>query len=274
MKNNPEPVRGPSGRFFTGTGFFFVILFVAFLVILIAADVFYVDRKGWMSVATEPFVRDALWLTVWTSAFSTALCLIVAVPMGYIMSRHRFPGHVVVDTLVDLPVVFPPLVAGMTLLVFFYQTEFGRWLGRRGLEFAFQPKGIVLCQFFLSASFAIRAARTAFDEVDRRLENVALTLGCNEWTAFFRVALPLARNGILAGGILAWMRAFGIFGPLIIFVGTFRGRTEVLSTTILLEQSVGNLGTALAISILMIFLALVAIIVVRLVDRRHRERMG
>jgi len=184
--------------------------------------------------------------------------------MGYALSRYRFPGHVLVDTIVDLPIVFPPLVAGLTLLVFFSQTSVGRWIESMGMEFVFQPKGIVLCQFVVSASFAIRSAKSAFDEVDQRLENVALTLGCTQWGGFFRVSLPLAANGVLSGAILAWARAFGIFGPLMIFVGSFRGRTEVLSTTIYLEQSVGNLEVALAVALLLIGVALVSLVAIRI----------
>jgi molybdate transport system permease protein len=186
--------------------------------------------------------------------------------MGYSLSRFRFPGHILADAIVDLPIVFPPLVAGLTLLVFFSQTSPGRWIQEDlGIEFVFQPKGIVLCQFVAAASFAIRSAKTAFDDVDRRYENVALTLGCTQWGSFRRVCLPLARNGIIAGGILTWSRAFGLFGPLMIFVGSFRGRTEVLSTTIFLEQSVGNLEVALAIALLLIVVALIAVTGIRLV---------
>ena len=185
--------------------------------------------------------------------------------MGYALSRFRFPGRILAEAVVDLPIVFPPLVAGLTLLVFFSQTAIGRWIqDDLGLEFVFQPKGIVLCQFVAAASFAIRSAKTAFDDVDRRYEHVALTLGCTQWSSFRRVSLPLARNGIIAGGILTWARAFGLFGPLMIFVGSFRGRTEVLSTTIFLEQSVGNLEVALAIALLLIFVALIAVTGIRL----------
>ncbi len=194
--------------------------------------------------------------------------------MGYVLSRFRFPGRSFADSIVDLPIVFPPLVAGLTLLVFFSQTALGRWIQEDlGLEFIFQPKGIVLCQFIVTASFAIRFAKTAFDEVDRRFENVALTLGCTRWGSFWRISLPLARNGIIAGGILTWARAFGIFGPLMIFVGSFRGRTEVLSSTVFLEQSVGNLEVALAVALLMILVALIALTTLRLIGGRTTRKL-
>jgi molybdate transport system permease protein len=108
--------------------------------------------------------------------------------------------------------------------------------------------------------------------VDRRLENVALTLGCSRWGVFFRVTMPLARNGILAGGILTWAHAFGLFGPLMLFVGSFRGRTEVLPTTIFLEQSVGNIEVALTVALLLIGFAAAFLAALRLLGRREGVR--
>jgi len=260
------PVRGWRDRVFSAAAFFFVSVFIIFVLTLIITDIFYVDKKAVVTVLTSRFIRHALWMSIWTSFATTFIALLFAVPMGYSLSRFRFPGHILADAIVDLPIVFPPLVAGLTLLVFFSQTSPGRWIQEDlGIEFVFQPKGIVLCQFVVAASFAIRSAKTAFDDVDRRYENVALTLGCTQWGSFRRVCLPLARNGIIAGGILTWARAFGLFGPLMIFVGSVRGRTELLSTTIFLEQSIGNLEVALAIALLLIFVALIAVISIRLV---------
>ena len=264
-KATNTPVRGWRDRIFSTAAFFFVSVFVIFVVGLIVTDAFYIDRQAVVTVLTSRFILHALWMSILTSLVTTFIALLFAVPMGYALSRFRFPGRLLADAIVDLPIVFPPLVAGLTLLVFFSQTHIGRWIQQDlGLEFVFQPKGIVLCQFVAAASFAIRSAKTAFDDVDRRYENVALTLGCTQWGGFRRVCLPLARNGIIAGGILTWARAFGLFGPLMIFVGSFRGRTEVLSTAIFLEQSVGNLEVALAIALLLIFVALLAVTGIRL----------
>jgi molybdate transport system permease protein len=258
------PVRGWRDRIFSAAVFFFVAVFVIFVLTLIIADILYVDKKAVVTVIKSKFIRHALWMSIWTSCSTTLIALFFAVPMGYSLSRFRFPGQILVDAFVDLPIVFPPLVAGLTLLVFF-QTGPGRWIQEDlGLEFVFQPKGIVLCQFLVSASFAIRSAKTAFDDVDRRYENVALTLGCTQFGSFRRVCLPLARNGIIAGGILTWSRSFGLFGPLLIFVGSFRNRTEVVSTTIFLEQSVGNLEVALAIALLLILVALISVTGIRI----------
>ena len=261
-----SPMRGWGDRIFAAVFLFFVVVFIVFILTLIITDIFYIDRKAVMTVITSKFIRHALWMSIWTSITCAVIALFFAVPIGYALSRIRFPGHTLANSIVDLPIVFPPLVAGLTLLVFFSQTALGRWIQEDlGIEFVFQPKGIVLCQFVAAASFAIRSAKTAFDDVDRRHEDVALTLGCTQWGSFRRICLPLAWNGIIAGGILTWARAFGLFGPLMIFVGSFRGRTEVLSTTVFLEQSVGNLEVALAIALLLIFVALIAITVIRLI---------
>jgi molybdate transport system permease protein len=274
LASGSVPVRGRRSRLLSVVLFFFLASFVGFILLLIVADALYIDRSAVWTVLTAPFIRQALWLSIWTSFATTALSLLFAIPVGYVLSRYRFLGHMLADTLVDLPIVFPPLVAGLTLLVFFNQTSVGKWIEQDlGLQFVFQAKGIVLCQFVVSASYAIRSAKVAFDEVDRQVENVALLLGCTHWGSFFRVSLPLARNGIVAGAVLTWARAFGIFGPLMIFVGSFRGRTEVLSSAIFLEQSVGHLETALAIALLLIGMATVALVSIRWVGGRSLVRL-
>ncbi|OHB76749.1 MAG: hypothetical protein A2Z25_02520 [Planctomycetes bacterium RBG_16_55_9] len=267
------PIRGWRDRVFAAAGFFFVAVFVGFILLLLIADALYIDKKAVLSVLKSGFIRDALWLSIWTSFATSFISLLFAVPIGYSLSRFRFPGRVLVDAIVDLPVIFPPLVVGLTLLIFFSQTFLGRWIqGDLGVEFVFQRKGIVICQFVSAASLAIRSSITAFDEVDRRFEHVALTLGCTQWGSFRRISLPLALNGIVAGGILTWARAFGLFGPLLIFVGSFRGRTEVISTTVFLEQSVGHLEVALAVAMLMIVVAVIALTTIRLFGGRARVK--
>jgi molybdate transport system permease protein len=247
----------------------FVVLFVAGLLAVFLADVRYIDAESFTSVLLSPRVRAAVWLSLWTSTATVGLGLLFAVPMGYALSRYRFPGHAVVDSVVDLPIILPPLVVGLSLLVFFYHSSVGVWIRATGLEFAFRHQGIVLCQFLVSASFGIRAVKLTFDGIDPRIEHVAMTLGCTRAGAFFRVALPMARRGIIVGGILIWTRAFGIFGPLMVFVGTAE-RNRVLPTFIYLEQSTGQLQIALAAAVLMLLLAAGALVIVRIVGLGQR----
>jgi molybdate transport system permease protein len=268
------PVAGWRDRVFATLFFLVLVGFLVFVLTLIVTDLFYIDRSAFLTVLTSGFVRHALWMSLWTSAVTTILSLLCAIPIGYFLSRHRLRGQALIDTILDLPIVFPPLVAGLTLLVFFSRTALGQYIEKDlGLEFVFQARGIVLCQFMVSASFAIRSSITSFSDVDRRYEQVALTLGCTQWQSFYRVALPLAQGGIIAGAVLTWARAFGLFGPLLIFVGSFRGRTEVLSTTIFLEQSVGHLEVALAVALLMILIAVIALCAIRLVGQRSLVKL-
>lgn len=262
-----QPEAGARSRLFAAAFLSVVGLFVAGVLALVIADAAYVDLASARRVLTSPEFRAALWLSLWTSTLTAVLGVAVAAPMGYALSRFRFPGHILIDSIVDLPIILPPLVLGLSLLVFFH-TSVGKWIESLGLTFVYERRGIVLCQFLVSASFGIRAAKVGFDGVDRRLEDVALTLGATRAGAFFRVALPLARSGLVAGGVLVWARAFGLFGPLIVFVGAVRMRTEVLPTTVYLEQSVGRLESALVVTLFMLAVAVVALVVIRsLTDR-------
>ncbi|MFB3891356.1 MAG: ABC transporter permease [Phycisphaerae bacterium] len=208
----------------------------------------------------NPFL-DALKLSVLTSVATLVIVLLVAVPTGYALSRYRFPGAALMNALADLPMVIPPLIIGVLLLVFF-RAPLGRWISDSGLEFVFSVKGIILCQFFCSASYGIRACKAAFDDVDTGLENLALTLGCTRLGAFWRVVLPQARSGLVAGGIIAWAHAVGLFAPLQVFAGAVPFKTAVLPTAIYLETSNGKIERAVAISMIMLAFSAVALVLV------------
>lgn len=258
-----HPVSGTRSRLFCAFTLAFVALFVTAVLALLLADALYIDSEAVGEVLRSPEIRAAVWLSLSSSTLTTLIGLVFAVPMGYALSRYRFPGRIIADTLVDLPIVFPPLVMGLSLLVFF-RTGPGLWIEDLGIEFVYSRNGIVLAQFFVAASLGIRAIKTTFDDIDRRQEDVALTLGCTRGQAFWRVALPNARGGIIAGATLTWARAFGLFGPLMVFVGAVRMRTEVLPTTIYLETSIGRIEVALAVALVMIAIAAVALLTIRL----------
>jgi molybdate transport system permease protein len=270
QRSRKMPVRGFKSHIFSIWVMFALFLFVGFAVLLIILDVAYVDKEAFHEALSSPEIWASAKLSVISSVTTVVICMFFAIPMGYALSRYRFPGHTLVDSIVDIPIIFPPLIIGLSLLIFF-QTGFGNWLEKHGIEFVYQPAGIVLCQFLTAASFGIRTVNTAFDRIDPRLEHVALTLGCTQWGAFFRIALPMARNGIVAGAILTWARAFGIFGPLMVFVGAVRMRTEVLPTTIYLEQSIGHIEVALAVAVMMIAIAIAALVSIRLLGLRYES---
>ena len=177
------------------------------------------------------------------------------------MSRYPFPGRNLVDGIIDIPIVLPPLIMGLSLLILF-QTAPGHFI-ERFVPVTYAIPSVILAQFSVACAFAVRTMRVTFDQLNPRSEQVALTLGCNRSQAFWLVVLPEARRGLVTAAALAWARSLGEFGPILIFSGATRMRTEVLSTTVFLELSVGNLEAAIAVSILMILAAVLVLVLLR-----------
>ncbi len=208
----------------------------------------------------SPEIRYAIVLSLISCTVSTILSLWVAIPIGYVMSRFKFRGKAVIDTILDIPIVLPPLVVGISLLVLFNFPPFS-WTSQ---YVVYEIPAVILAQFMVAAAFAVRTMRVTFDRIPQRFENVALTLGCNRAKAFWMVIMPQARYGVLAAATLAWARALGEFGPILVFAGSTRMRTEVLPTSVFLELQAGSLKGMLAISLIMIFTAAVVLITSRL----------
>jgi molybdate/tungstate transport system permease protein len=190
-----------------------------FLMALLLPVIMYVSQSSPQSLRqrlTEPEVISALIVSLRTSLSTTLIVLLLGVPLAYVMVRTRFPGRRLLDTLIDLPIVIPPPIAGLTLLAFVGpKSPLGEFLDARGgVQFFDRQPGIVLAQLFVSSPFLIRASMVAFSGVDLRIENVARTLGASSFSVFVRVTLPLAWRGILIGVILTWFRAMAEFGSL------------------------------------------------------------
>jgi molybdate transport system permease protein len=245
-----------------------LVLYVGFIATLLAVDLGFVRPRHFLDLFRSEDLLYAMRLSLVSSTLSVLLALLVAVPAGYALSRYRFRGHLLVDTLVDVPIVLPPLVIGVSLLVLF-QTSLGKAVESTGLRFVYTPAGVVLAQFTVVSAYAIRTVKAAFDGVDRRLEDVARTLGWSRGQAFLRVTLPMARSGIAAAAVISWAHAIGLFGPLMVFSGTTRRKTEVLATSVYLELSVGNIEIALAITFLLVAFTMASLILFKhLVGRK------
>lgn len=254
------PLRSADRRFLAGLillGSTYVFLLVATL----AADLFYTSPGHLWRALASPEIRYAIRLSLVSCTLTTLLSLWVAVPIGYLLARVPFPGRHVVDALLDIPIVLPPLVIGLSLLILF-QTPPGRAL-ERIVPITYAVPSVILAQFMVACAFAVRTMRATFDQISPRHEQVALTLGCTRSQAFWMVALPEARRGVLTAATLAWARALGEFGPILVFSGATRFRTEVLPTTVFLELSVGNLEAAVAVSLLMVAAAVGVLLLIR-----------
>ena len=218
---------------------------------MIMADLAYVDKESMLGALRSPEIHYSIVLSLLSCTLSTILSLWVAIPLGYLTSRFDFPGKRFLDTVLDIPIVLPPLVIGISLLALFNFAPFSwtsEWV-------VFEIPAVILAQFMVACAFATRAMRISFDQIPERYEKVALTLGCNRGKAFWLVVMPQTRRGIVAAGTLAWARSLGEFGPILVFAGSTRMRTEVLPTSVYLEIQAGNLKGALAVSLIMIVAA-------------------
>ena len=267
-----EPARlrrqGPSDwpflACFATIGSVYVILIVAML----AADLQFTELSHLLQALESPEIRYAIWLSLLSCCITTILSLWVAVPLGYLMSRWQPTGLLgwlakgLLDAILDIPIVLPPLVIGLSLLILF-QTPPGRAL-QRYVPITYAVPSVILAQFSVACAFSVRTMRVTFDQINPRQEQVALTLGCTRGEVFWYVVMPQALRGLLTAGTLAWARSLGEFGPILIFSGATRLRTEVLPTTVFLELSVGRIEAAVAVSMLMVFAAVLVLMIVRL----------
>jgi len=253
-------------------------VYVLLIVLMLVADVAYMLKgTNWSDILADnpimqalgkPEIRYSITLSLVSCSLSAFLSLFVAVPLGWLLSRFRFTGRTLLDTILDIPIVLPPLVVGLSLLILFQFWPLTARIPLVGESLnqlvVYQIPAVVLAQFAVAAAFAVRTMKATFDEINPRTEQVAMTLGCSRMQAFASIAIPEAGRGMLTAFTLAWARSLGEFGPLLIFAGATRNKTEVLSTTVFLEMSIGDLEAAVAVSLIMVFAAVVVLVITRI----------
>lgn len=217
-----------------------------------------------------PGARDALWLSIRCSLLATLGALVLGVPLAWVLARVPFPGRALVRALVLIPLVLPPVVAGVALLYAFGRTNglVGPWLADTvGVELTFRPAGVVLAETFVATPFLVLTVEGGLRSIDPRLEEAAAVAGASRWTTFRRVTLRLLVPSLVAGAALAWARALGEFGATITFAGNVAGRTRTvpLSVYLLLDS---DPGAAVALSLVMLAVAVVVLVALR--DRWFR----
>lgn len=215
---------------------------------------------------------SALWLSLKVAGWATAINLVLGVGFGALLARRRFPGRELLDTVFTLPMVLPPTVLGYYLLVLIGSNgPLGAWLESSfGINLVFTWQAAVIAAAVASFPLVFKPARAAFEDVDGQLEQAARTLGVSELALFFRVTLPLAWRGILAGLLLAFARAMGEFGATMMVAGSIPGRTQTLSIAIYEAVQAGNDGRANALVLLSSLVCIsVLLFAARLVGRRQ-----
>jgi molybdate transport system permease protein len=229
---------------------------VAFLALPVVAIFLRVSPTTLVAQLGEPAARDALVVSLKTNLVAQALVLLVGTPAAYLLATRRFPGRALALTLVELPLVLPPAVAGIGLFA-----AFGR-MGLVSTSVAFTQTAVVLAVAFVASPFYVRTAVAAFEGVDTTLVDAARTLGARPWRVFARVALPLAAGGLGAGFVLAFARGLGEFGATIMFAGSLQGVTQTLPLAIY-AQFERDFDVALALGALLVAFSFALLLAVK-----------
>jgi molybdate transport system permease protein len=215
--------------------------------------------------ATVRVVVDALALSLLTTSISLALTVVIGMPLALLLARRTFRGQTLVETVIDLPIVLPPSVAGLALLLVFGRRGLlGESLSVLGIEIAFTTLAVIIAQTFVSAPFFIRSARTGFASVDHDLEDVARVDGATERQLFRSITIPLASAALAAGLVMSWARALGEFGATIMFAGNVAGRTQTLPLVVYAEFQGGELDAAIAAASILVLAAFGVLVSVRI----------
>lgn len=245
-------------------------LLAVFLAVPLAALVFGVAEADVTRALRGRLFLSALGVSLLTTSLSLLVTIALGTPLAWVLARGR--GRLVraLETLVELPVVVPPAVAGVALLLAFgRQGPFSAWLP--GGSLALTTTAVILAQVFVAAPLYVLSVKSALQELDEDLLLVARSFGASALTVFFRVGVPLARDGIVGGALLSWARALGEFGATLMFAGSLEGRTQTLPLAIYTALE-SDLGAARVLSAFLIALAFALLLLVRAWAPRHRLR--
>lgn len=246
---------------------FFLLLLslplILFLLIPLVALLLRLTPAALLEHLVQRQVAQAIGLSMATTTLTLGITLLVGTPVGYLLARREFRGRQVLDTLVDLPMVLPPAVAGIALLLAFGRRGlFGQYLSSAGIDIAFTQTAVVLAQLFVASPFYVKAAAAGFAGIDSDLEQAAALDGANHWQIFRLITLPLAGTTLLGGAVMTWARALGEFGATIIFAGNFPGRTQTMPLAIYLGFEL-DLNVALTLAVILLAASFLVLLVVK-----------
>ena len=231
----------------------------AFLLLPVVAIVARVDWADFGTLITSEASKDALWLSLRTSALSTLLCVLFGTPMAVVLARTSFPGQGVLRSLVLLPLVLPPVVGGIALLYTFGRRGLlGEELEVLGIQVAFSTAAVVMAQTFVAMPFLVVSLEGALRTAGQRYDVVAASLGAGPTTVFRRVTVPLVLPGLVSGAVLSFARSLGEFGATITFAGSLQGVTRTLPLEIY-KQRETDVDAAVALSLVLVVVAVLVI---------------
>ncbi|HSE72727.1 MAG TPA: ABC transporter permease [Nocardioidaceae bacterium] len=239
------------------------VLAVAVLLVPMLALVTRAPLADLPAKLTEPAVLDALWLSLWTATLAMVLCLLLGLPLAWALARLDFPGRTVVRTAVTVPLVLPPVVAGVALLSAFGRTGIvGAPLRDLGITIPFTSTAVVIAHTFVALPFFVLSVEGALRAADPEYDEVAAVLGARRGTIFWRVTVPLALPGIGAGLVLGWARSLGEFGATITFAGNYPGTTQTMPLLVY-ESLQADPEAAVALSLLLLTVSVLVLVLLR-----------
>jgi len=234
---------------------------------IVSLTLWTISEDSWRAMAS-PLARDALLLSMRTTAISMFIIVLVGTPAAYVLARADFRGKRFLDALIDIPAVLPPSAAGIALLLTFGRFGLvGQYFDAFGVTISFTTAAVVIAEIFVAAHFYVRQASVGFSSVRRDVEEAAMVDGAGRFTVFTKVTVPLAFPALVAGALTAWARALGEFGATIIFAGSFRGITQTIPLAIFAEFQ-SDIDAAVALSVLVLGFAFAVILAVRYLTAR------
>ena len=239
-----------------------------FLLLPVIALLLRTTPDQWFAKLTQPHILQAVGLSITTTLVATLITIVLGTPLAFALARDFLPYRRLIDTLIDLPIVLPPAVAGIALLMAFGRRGIlGGFLDDLGVQIAFTPVAVILAQTFIASAFYVKAASIGFGNIDPELEQAAGLDGASGWQSFRYLILPLSWTALLSGAVMTWARALGEFGATIIFAGNFAGRTQTMPLAIYLGFEL-DLDTALTLSVILIGFSFLALLIVKWILNR------
>lgn len=246
-----------------------ILVTILFYTLPLFSLILRITPEGFIAAISEPEVRSAITLSLITASAATVIIVAIGTPIAYMNARIPYPGRDLVETLIDLPIVLPPSVAGLALLVLLGRKGLvGSYLNEIGILLIFTTGAVVLAQVFVAGPLYIRQAKSAFSMVDPVYESAARTLGAGPFRTFLHITVPLARTGLISGVILSFARAIGEFGATIMVAGNLPGKTQTMPLAIYgLMQS--DLTASIALSLVLVAISCGILILIRVVSGRN-----
>lgn len=265
----------PKTQIFPGRLIVFILALLLWLLLVLPllALVWRTSSFDVVSAASSPDILMSVLLSLRTTLISMLIILITGTPLAYVIANYQFPLKRLMMLFIEMPLVIPPVIAGLALL-----STFGRFgllgqpLGILNVEIPFTTTAVIIAQVFVSAPFYIRAAQTSFEAVDHEIQEAAAVDGANRWVTFWRIIIPISLNSLFVGLMLSWARALGEFGATILFAGNLQGRTQTMPLLIY-SRLESDLGGAFLTALILLAFAFISFAISRLISSRIESKV-